>query len=74
MDEVYREKKRFVEGEFLSMLKECDIGVTGCDYWLNGSLEEFVTVHFDNGFSRKVNVTGDSNKAIVEDVLGRIHP
>ena len=31
--------------------------------------EEFVTITFDNVYKRRVNVSGDSLKAIVADVL-----
>ena len=37
-------------------------------YTVDGA-EERVTVIFDNGYTKRVNVTGDSCKAIMADVL-----
>ena len=72
MDEVCRDKQRFVDRKLAPMLVALGVGVAGCDYALDGRLEEFVWVRFENGFKRRVCVTGDSNLAIALDVLGAL--
>ena len=69
---VYDEKRLFVENELSEMLAAMSGGeVAGCGYSRMGDAEA-VRVAYANGYERRVNVTGDSLKAIVVDVLDRL--
>ena len=58
----------WVNGELSAALANADIDVRRVRYTVDGA-EERVTVIFDNGYTKRVNVTGDSCKAIMADVL-----
>lgn len=62
-------KQAWVEGPLTYALKtaEC-IDVRRLRYRVSGSRER-VEVEFDNGYAKAVDVTGDSHKAILADVL-----
>ena len=62
------EKCVWVNGYLSAALANADIDVRRVRYTVDGA-EERVTVIFDNGYTKRVNVTGDSCKAIMADVL-----
>lgn len=68
MNEVQQEKCAWVNGYLSAALANADIDVRRVRYTVDGA-EERVTVIFDNGYTKRVNVTGDSCKAIMADVL-----
>lgn len=72
-DRVQIEKKAFVEGPLLSCIRAANCGVLCLTYHagptFTGGLLESVTIGFDGGGERHVDVTGDSLVAIIADVL-----
>lgn len=65
-------KKAFVK-KFSKLCQEFGIGgVESMEYGVDTWNDEFVNVYFEGGGTRKVNVTGDSFGAIVQDVMPRI--
>jgi len=69
MREQYRNKAEFVRklGELLNEHTNHRTGVVEMIYQNNNDFET-VQIIFDNGYSRTVNVTGDSEIAIMYDV------
>lgn len=67
-EELYLEKKSFVEDKLENLLKSADISVSVLEY-TKDETEEFVWVGFDNGYNERICVTGDSLIAIVSDVI-----
>lgn len=63
-EEAFIDRQSFVEnfGKLLSQTRE---GVIGCS--LDDS--DCVTIHFRNGYTRRVNVRHDSYAAIIKDVI-----
>ena len=68
MNDIQQEKCAWVNGYLSAALANADIDVRRVRYTVDGA-EELVTVIFDNGYTKRVNVTGDSCKAIMADVL-----
>lgn len=68
MNDVQQEKCAWVNGYLSATLANADLDVRRVRYSVDGP-EERVTVIFDNGYTKRVNVTGDSMKAIMADVL-----
>ena len=69
MSDIYEEKRRFVEnhvGPMLVAASEGDVCKVIYDEYVD---EEIVNVVFASGHVKHVCVTGDSLKAIVQDVL-----
>lgn len=64
-------KKQFVEvylKELLINTKGTE--VSGLDYFYNKMIgEEFVIIYFKNNYRKVVNVTADSELAIIQDVI-----
>ena len=55
---IFEKKKEFVEGTLSACMVE-------------GGME-IVTICYDDGWTRKVDVTGDSNLAIIKDISRRV--
>lgn len=70
MNDVQMEKAEFTK-VFAHSLRMADLGVRNARYRLDGAME-YVDLTFDNGHMKTVNVTGDSCKAIMLDVLKRV--
>lgn len=68
-------KAVFVEYQLSALLRVVDNEIIGASYSVEKSesgefvLNESVTISFKSGFTRNVNVTADSYKALVNDVL-----
>lgn len=72
MSEVKQEKMMFVK-EFGELCQKFGVGdVVNMEYEVDEWENEFVNVLFVGGGKRKVNVTGDSLGAVVEDVMPKI--
>lgn len=69
--EVELEKKVFVENELFNLLKHIDSDIQQVTYETNG-IFEVVTVTYAKHSSKYINVTGDSLKALTQDVLKKI--
>ena len=73
MTEVQREKEQFVECQLYPLLDKIDHNILYADYQVEENGEEFVVITFAEPLAeRRVRVTGDSLKALTEDVLRRI--
>lgn len=68
MNDVQQEKCVWVNGYLSATLANANLDVRRVRYSVDGA-EERVTIIFDNGYTKRVNVTGDSMKAIMADVL-----
>lgn len=70
---VFEKKKEFVEGPLSACMVEANIGVDHLMYSAEseGGME-IVTICYDDGWTRKVDVTGDSNLAIIKDISRRV--
>lgn len=70
---IFEKKKEFVEGTLSACMVEANIGVDHLMYSAEseGGME-IVTICYDDGWTRKVDVTGDSNLAIIKDISRRI--
>ena len=72
-NDVYVEKLNFVKNELAACLRAAtDGGVVRLDYSYEPGHGEIVTIYFENGSRRKVNVDADSHLAIIQDVLRMI--
>ncbi len=73
MTEVQREKEQFVECQLYPLLDKINHNILYVDYQVEENGEEFVVITFAEPLAeRRVRVTGDSLKALTEDVLRRI--
>lgn len=63
-----QEKCTWVNGYLSSTLREGGMNVQRLRYRIDG-VEEFVDVIFSNNYVKRVCVTGDSCRAIIQDVL-----
>lgn len=68
MNEVQQDKCAWVNGYLSATLREADLDVWRLRYRVDGA-EEFVDVIFENRYTKRACVTGDSKKAIIRDVL-----
>lgn len=66
------EKYSFVSHELRLLLQRISKDITDISYFVTGVDEEEVVVTWQNGYKRRINVTGDSFKGIVWDVLRRV--
>lgn len=65
-------KQTWVNNYLSPTLKMVDrLDIRGLRYRIDGA-SEYVDITFNNGYLKAVNVTGDSEKAIIEDVLRHI--
>lgn len=69
MNEILLNKALFVKRELTDCLRAANHGVQALGYDIDQYGREIVTIHYDNGYSREVNVSGDSHIAIISDVL-----
>ncbi|MBR1823283.1 MAG: hypothetical protein IJ779_03500 [Ruminococcus sp.] len=72
MTDEQKRKDSFVRHELRFLVRAIDKDITDISYTVTDVGEEEVTVTWHNGYKRRINVTGDSFKAIVWDVLRRI--
>lgn len=72
MTDEQKRKSSFVYNELWLLIRAIDKNITNISYSVTDAEEEEVTVTWQNGFKRRINVTGDSLKGIVWDVLRRI--
>lgn len=64
------EKSDFVEFSLEPLIKRIDESVERLEYeYSEETLDEYCVISYKNGFRRKVNISGDSEKSIVFDVL-----
>lgn len=68
----YKAKLDFVKGPLTECLRAANCSVLALSYEVRRDGEEVVTVHFEGGGCRKVNVSGDSHLAIIQDVIRMI--
>lgn len=66
------EKTAFVEGPLDDLLHAINPHILAANYRVRGNRREFVEVVYPSIHVKKINVTGDSLKAIVEDVMAAI--
>lgn len=66
------EKIAFVEGPLDDLLHALDPDVLAANYEVSGDRRETVRVIYPNAYVKQVNITGDSLKAIVEDVMAAL--
>lgn len=66
------EKYSFVSHELRLLLQRISKDIIDISYTVTDVGEEEVTVTWQNGYKRRINVTGDSFKGIVWDVLRRV--
>lgn len=72
MTDEQKRKSSFVYNELWLLIRAIDKDITDISYSVTDVEEEEVTVTWQNGYKRRINVTGDSLKGIVWDVLRRI--
>ena len=73
MTEVQREKEQFVECQLYPLLDKINHNILYADYQVEENGEEFVVITFAEPLAEsRVRVTGDSLKALTENVLRRI--
>lgn len=72
INDVYTAKANFVKGPLTECLRAANCGVMALSYSLYPNGEEIVTIHFEGGGRRSVNVSGDSHLSIISDVIRRI--
>ena len=65
------EKKVFVEGVLSQLLHTCKPNLVRCEYEI-WNWDEVVTVHCENGYTYKVNVSANSLIAIAEAVISKM--
>ena len=67
------ENKEKVTEKLLEALKYARIGadIKSMEY-KKENCDEYVTVTYDNGYSKRINVTADSGKALIADVISNL--
>lgn len=71
MNAEQTEKCMFVNGNLSATMRAADVGVDRLRYRMDGA-EEFVDILYANRWTKSVCVTGDSLKAIMQDILNRV--
>lgn len=67
------EKSDFVEFSLQPFIKRLDESIEKLEYeYSKETFEEYCIISFKNGLTKKVVISGDSEKAIVYDVLKKI--
>ena len=61
------ENKEYILGHLANALAFTRTGVDHLEY--KGGEDEYVIIHFDNGYAQQIDVTGDSGVAMMRDVL-----
>ena len=72
MTEEQQKKDRFVRHELRALLQAIDRDITDVSYAVEENGEEFALITWQNGYKRRINVSGDSLRALVWDTLRRI--
>lgn len=72
MTEEQQKKDNFVRHELRALLQAIDKDITDVSYAVEENGEEFALITWQNGYNRRINVSGDSLKALVWDTLRRI--
>lgn len=67
--EEFEQKRQFVMRELSRCIIASHEGVTHLELEYHDSGEESVIIRFTNGYIKTVNITGDSLRAILMDVL-----
>lgn len=75
--ETFEAKKNFVTRELSRCIAASHPGVVKLEYHMHDDgdgwqYDEIVIIRFDSGFTKRVNVTGNSLHAIVVDVLSAL--
>ena len=65
-------KDSFVRHELRELLQAIDRDITDVSYSVEENGEEFVLITWQNGYKHRINVSGDSLRALVWDTLRRI--
>lgn len=65
-------KDSFVRHELRELLQAIDRDITDVSYSVEENGEEFALITWQNGYKRRINVSGDSLRALVWDTLRRI--
>ena len=71
MTEEQQKKDSFVRHELRALLQAIDRDITDVSYAVEENGEEFALITWQNG-KRRINVSGDSLRALVWDTLRRI--
>lgn len=66
-ESVYEQKRRFVKNHLEPLIKAVDGSVDAVVYSHGG--QELVTIYYDNEYSRRIDVGGDSLAALTRDVM-----
>lgn len=72
MTEEQQKKDSFVRHELRALLQAIDRDITDVSYSVEENGEEFALITWQNGYKRRINVSGDSLRALVWDTLRRI--
>lgn len=76
MTEITREDKTLITRKLFECLKCTRAGaeIEGLTYEGESKLlgEEYVVIHYNNGYIRRVNVHMDSGTALISDVMSQI--
>lgn len=72
MTEEQQKKESFVRRELRALLQAIDRDITDVSYAVEENGEEFALITWQNGYKCRINVSGDSPKALVWDTLRRI--
>lgn len=65
-------KKDFVEKHLFQLYNYLDNDIYRLEYAVTQYKEEYVLVHYANGYIKKINVTCDSLRAIVHDTIMKV--
>ena len=74
-DEIYDEKKAFIQEKLLPLAQAIDSHITNMTYHLLARSPydlEYVTIFWDNADEQRVYVTGGGLLSISKDVLGKM--
>lgn len=63
------DKAEFVHKYLQPLLRQIGYNIKFATYFRYDNKEEFVKINYENGYTKLINVTADSLKAIVYDVL-----
>lgn len=69
---MYNEKVDFVEGVIRPLLMQLDDQIHDVYFDKPIGASEYVVIEYTNGEELRVNVTGDSKRAILIDVLRKV--
>ena len=67
-----RKKTSFIHAELELLCKKVNTNVDYLEYEKASNEEEYIIIHYNNGYTKKVCITADSFKAITMDVLKEV--